>query len=61
MNEDINENIKEKDYSIIYIALVAIIAIGVLLAVKSSEADKFAPIKEQLNEEHRLMNIRVLN
>jgi len=55
------EQTQEKDYSIYYIALVAIIAIGVLLAVKSSESDKFAPIKDQINEEHRLMNIRVLN
>lgn len=55
------EEIKEKDNSILYIAMVAIISIGALLVVKSSETDKFAPIKEQLNEEHRLMNIRVLN
>lgn len=55
------EETQEKDYSIHYIALVAILSIGVLLAVKSSESDKFAPIKEQISEEHRLMNIRVLN
>ena len=55
------EEIKEKDNSILYIAMVAIISIGTLLVVKSSETDKFAPIKEQLNEEYRLMNIRVLN
>lgn len=55
------EEIKEKDNSILYIALVASIAIGGLLMVKSSESDKFAPIKEQIIEEHRLMNIRVLN
>mgnify|MGYP000636153064 CR=1 FL=1 len=52
---------KEKDYSMLYIALAAIIFISVLLVVKSSESDKFAPIKEQLDEENRLMNIRVLN
>lgn len=55
------EETQEKDYSIHYIALIAILSIGVLLAVKSSESDKFAPIKDQINEEHRLMNIRVLN
>ena len=53
--------IQEKDYSMFYIALVAIIFVGVLLVVKGSESDKFAPIKNQINEEHRLMNIRVLN
>ncbi len=55
------ETTKEKDYSMLYIALAAIIFVSVLLAVKSSESDKFAPIKEQLDEENRLMNIRVLN
>ena len=55
------EEIKEKDNFILYIVLLATISIGVLLAVKSSESDKFAPIKEQIKEEHRLMNIRVLN
>ena len=55
------EEIQEKDKSTLYIALVATIFIAALLVVKSSESDKFAPIKDQINEEHRLMNIRVLN
>ena len=55
------ETTKEKDYSMLYISLTAIIFVSVLLTVKSSESDKFAPIKEQLDEENRLMNIRVLN
>ena len=55
------DEVQEKDKFILYIALVAAFLIGVLLAVKSSEADKFAPIKEQINEKNRLMNIRVLN
>jgi hypothetical protein len=29
--------------------------------VKKSESDKFEPIKQQLEEEAALMNIRVLN
>jgi len=56
-----SEEAKEKDYFILYIGLTAIVLISVLLAVKSSETDKFAPIKNQLMEEQRLMNIRVLN
>ena len=56
-----SENEEEKDNSMIYIALVAIVAVSVLLAVKSSEADKLAPIKQQLDEETRLMNVRVLS
>ncbi len=58
---NMTEEIQEKDQFILYIALVAAVFVGVLLMVKSSESDKFAPIKEQINEENRLMNIRVLN
>ena len=55
------EEIKEKDNFIPAVALIATAFIGVLLMVKSSETDKFAPIKEQVAEELKLMNIRVLN
>ncbi len=54
------EDIKEKDYFILYIALTAAVLISVLLAIKSSENDKFAPIREQINQELQLMDIRVL-
>ncbi len=50
----------EKDNFVLYVALVAIVAIGVILMVKKSESDKFAPIKERVNEEISQMNIRVL-
>ena len=53
------EETKEKDYFILYIALIAAVLIGVLLMIKSSENDKFAPIKAQLVEENNLMDIRV--
>ncbi|MCK4841099.1 MAG: hypothetical protein KAT04_04365 [Methylococcales bacterium] len=53
------EETKEKDYFVLYIALTAAVFIGALLAVKSSENDKFAPIKAQLVEERNLMDIRV--
>ena len=52
---------QEKDRSILYIALTAIVIIGVIVAVKKNENDKYAPIKDMQNEELRLMNIRVLN
>ena len=55
-----SEEIKEKDYFVLYIAITAVVLIGALLAVKSSETDKFAPIKEQLAEERNLMDIRVI-
>ena len=54
------EETNEKDYFILYIALTAAVLIGVLLMVKSSENDKFAPIKAQLVEEINLMDIRVI-
>lgn len=52
---------QQKDRSILYIALTAVIIVGVIVAVKKNENDKYAPIKEQQNQELRLMNIRVLN
>lgn len=51
---------QSKDYSMLYIALTAIIAVSVIIAVKQNENDKFAPIKAQQAEELKLMNIRVL-
>ena len=54
------EETKEKDYFVLYVALIAAVFIGGLLVVKSSENDKFAPIKAQLVEEINLMDIRVL-
>lgn len=54
------EVIKEKDYFVLYVALTAAFFIGILLVVKSSENEKFAPIKEQLVQERQVMDIRVL-
>ena len=52
---------QEKDHFVLYVALATVVAVGALIAVKLNENEKFAPIKEQLNEEHRLMNIRVIS
>jgi len=52
---------QEKDHFVLYVALITIALVGVMLTVKLSENEKFAPIKEQLNEENQQMNIRVLN
>jgi len=60
MNEQI-EQIQEKDNFILYVVLLAAVLITALLALKFNENEKFAPIKDQLDEETRLMNIRVLN
>lgn len=55
-----SEETKEKDNFILYVAMVAVVAIGVILMVKKSESDKFAPIRDQVNEEIKQMNVRVL-
>lgn len=55
-----SEEAKEKDNFILYVVMLAVVAIGVILMVKKSEVDKFTPIREQLNEEIKKMNIRVL-
>ncbi len=52
---------QEKDYFAYYVAGTAVVLIGVILAVKSSETEKFAPIKEQLKEESAMMNIRIIS
>ncbi len=54
-----NEEIKEKDNFVLYVALTATILISVILVIKSAETDKFAPIKAQVAEELNLMDIRI--
>ncbi|WP_150047896.1 hypothetical protein [Methylomonas rhizoryzae] len=51
----------EKDHFVLYMVLAAIALVGTILAVKMSETEKFAPIKQQLNEEIQQMNIRIIN
>jgi hypothetical protein len=55
-----NQQPPEKDNFVLYLSLATIALVGVLLAVKLNENEKFAPIKQQLDEENRLMNIRVI-
>jgi hypothetical protein len=50
----------EKDHFVLYLVLATVALVGAILAVKLNENEKFAPIKEQLVEENRLMNIRVI-
>ncbi len=51
----------EKDYFPFYVAGTAIVIIAVIGAIKLSENEKFAPIKEQLKKESSQMNIRVIS
>ncbi|MGR9051459.1 MAG: hypothetical protein ACU84J_02305 [Gammaproteobacteria bacterium] len=45
----------------LYVGLAVLALITTLILVKLNENEKFAPIKNQLEEETALMNIRVLN
>ena len=51
---------QEKDNFVLYVVLVTAVVVGAILAVKMSENEKLAPIKDQIAEENRLMNIRVI-
>lgn len=51
---------QEKDHFVLYTVLATIALVGAILAVKLNENEEFAPIKDQLNEENRMMNIRVI-
>lgn len=52
---------KQKDYSVYYIAIATLLSVAVIVAVKMSENEKFAPIKQQIEEETSQMNIRVIS
>lgn len=55
-----NQQTPEKDNFVLYISLATIALVAILLAVKLNENEKFAPIKQQLEEENKQMNIRVI-
>lgn len=50
----------KRDYYWFYVAGFTVALVGVILMVKLSENEKYAPIKQQLNEESAKMNIRVI-
>jgi hypothetical protein len=51
----------KKDNSVLYIAITTLLCVAAIVAVKISENEKFAPIKQQLEEEAAQMNIRVIS
>ncbi len=57
MNQEIEQ---EKDNFWLYIGLLVAVLITVILLVKKNETEKFAPIKQLLNEEKSSMQIRIL-
>ncbi|QPK63809.1 hypothetical protein IVG45_02185 [Methylomonas sp. LL1] len=50
----------EKDNFVLYMVLATVVLVGAILAVKLNENEKFEPIKQQLEEENKQMNIRVI-
>ncbi len=56
-----NEQAQAKDKFWLYVSGTIFSLLVVIALVKQSETEKFAPIKQQLEEETALMNIRVLN
>jgi hypothetical protein len=60
INVKVNEE-ESQDRFWIYVGLITVALVAVLVMVKLSENEKFAPIKEQLEEETALMNIRVIS
>ena len=60
MSAEQQEQQEEKDYFWFYIGGLIVVLVTVILMVQKTESDKFAPIKELINEENASMNIRVL-
>lgn len=56
-----NEQDQQKDKFWLYVSITLCIILSGIYMVKQSENEKFAPIKQQLEEENVQMNIRVLN
>jgi hypothetical protein len=56
-----NEETQQKDRFWLYVGAITLALVTVLIMVKKSEDEKFAPIKQQVEEEIAQMNIRVLN
>lgn len=51
----------KKDKFWLYVGCTLFVILTGIFMVKQSENEKFAPIKQQLEEENAQMNIRVLN
>ena len=60
MNEQAQAQAAEKDHFVLYLVLATVVMVGAILAVKLNENEKFEPIKQQLEEENRQMNIRII-
>jgi len=57
----ISEVEQKKDKFWLYVGFTVFVIVTGIFLVKQSENEKFAPIKQQVEEENAQMNIRVLN
>jgi cytochrome b subunit of formate dehydrogenase len=60
MNE-VNQETVQKDRFWLYVGFTLVVILTGIFMVKQSENDKYEPIKQQIENETALMNIRVLN
>ena len=51
---------QQKDRFWIYVGITVFVIVSGILLIKQSENEKFAPIKQQVQEENAQLNIRVL-
>lgn len=56
-----SEETQKKDRFWLYVGSTVFVILAAIAMIKQSENEKFAPIKQQVEEERALMNIRVLN
>ncbi len=59
--EKISVEAQNKDRFWLYVGITVFVIVTGILLIKQSENEKFAPIKQQVQEEIAQMNIRVLN
>ena len=56
---NMNEVEQQKDRFWIYVGITVFVIVTGILLIKQSENEKFAPIKQQVQEENAQLNIRV--
>ena len=55
-----SDEVQQKDRFWLYVGITVFVIVTGILLIKQSENEKFAPIKQQVQEENAQLNIRVL-
>jgi len=58
--EKMSVEVQNKDRFWLYVGITVFVIVAGILLIKQSENEKFAPIKQQVQEENAQLNIRVL-